>query len=226
MTSDRNSDVIKVVVIDDDPAFFTAATRAISASSDMHLLASATSLAEGLALLEGPAADVMVVDLGLPDGSGIDLIHAARIVWRNCDIMVATVFGDEAHVIGAIEAGATGYLLKDSQPSKLTAEIRSLHEGGSPISPIIARGLLSRLGPAPAVANPATTTTLSSLSKREEAVLDLITKGFSQGDVAAQLNVSQHTVRTFVRRIYLKLGVRTKSDAIMTARKLGILRVG
>jgi DNA-binding NarL/FixJ family response regulator len=226
VTSDRNSDVIKVVVIDDDPAFFTATTRAISASSDMHLLASATSLAEGLALLEGPAADVMVVDLGLPDGSGIDLIHAARIVWRNCDIMVATVFGDEAHVIGAIEAGATGYLLKDSQPSKLTAEIRSLHAGGSPISPIIARGLLLRLGPALAVTNPATTTTLSSLSKREEAVLDLITIGFSQSDVAAQLNVSQHTVRTFVRRIYLKLGVRTKSDAIMTARRLGILRVG
>lgn len=222
--SDPANHVIKVVVIDDDPAFFISATRAVEASNDMRLISSATTLAEGLALLDGPAADVMVVDLGLPDGSGIDLIHAARIVWRNCDIMVATVFGDEAHVIGAIEAGATGYLLKDSRPSTLTSEIRSLHHGGSPISPIIARGLLARFGRAPASVTPEVAPNLSTLSKREEAVLDLITKGFSQGDVAAQLNVSQHTVRTFVRRMYLKLGVKTKSEAIMTARKLGIIR--
>ena len=222
MTGNQRGYGIGVVVIDDDPAFFLAATQAIGANPDMHLVGSATSLAEGLALLDHAPADVMVIDLGLPDGSGIDLIHATRSVWLACDIMVATVFGDEAHVIGAIEAGATGYLLKDAKPSTLAAEIRSLHQGGSPISPIIARGLLSRLGGLSGSRTLTTATSVSTLSKREETVLDLITKGFSQTDVAAQLAVSPHTVRTFVRRIYLKLDVRTKSEAIRAAHSLGI----
>jgi DNA-binding NarL/FixJ family response regulator len=211
---------IKVVLIDDDRIFLDAAARAIGAAQDMVLVASGATLAAGFALLESEPADVMVVDLGLPDGSGIDLIQAARIVWRHCDIMVATVFGDEAHVIAAIEAGATGYLLKDSGPSQLAAEIRSLRAGGSPISPLIARRLLAMFSAAPK--SPAAQSPISILSKREESVLSLITKGFSQTDVAAQLDVSPHTVRTFVRRIYLKLDVRTKSEAILSARKLGI----
>jgi DNA-binding NarL/FixJ family response regulator len=210
---------VSVVVVDDDPAFRDLASRAIEASGDLQLLATAADLAGGFRLLEAAPADVLLVDLGLPDGSGIDLIHAARIVWRDCDIMVATVFGDEAHVIAAIEAGATGYLLKDTRQDKLADEIRSLRAGGSPISPLIARQLLARFTPqrtAPAVNG------LSILSKREEAVLDLVTKGFSQSDVADQLAVSPHTVRTFVRRIYVKLGVKTKSEAILAARRLGI----
>jgi DNA-binding NarL/FixJ family response regulator len=210
---------VSVVVVDDDPAFRDLASRAIEASGDLQLLATAADLAGGFRLLEAAPADVLLVDLGLPDGSGIDLIHAARIVWRDCDIMVATVFGDEAHVIAAIEAGATGYLLKDTRQDKLADEIRSLRAGGSPISPLIARQLLARFTPqrtALAVNG------LSILSKREEAVLDLVTKGFSQSDVADQLAVSPHTVRTFVRRIYVKLGVKTKSEAILAARRLGI----
>jgi DNA-binding NarL/FixJ family response regulator len=130
--------------------------------------------------------------------------------------MVATVFGDEAHIIAAIEAGAAGYILKDSEPAALTAEIRSLHAGGSPISPLIARRLLSRFSGVAVVAD--TPDALSSLSAREESVLSLITKGFSQSEVAAKLGVSSHTVRTFVRRIYIKLGVNTKAEAIQAAR--------
>lgn len=210
---------VSVVVVDDDPTFRDLARRAIEATHDMRLMAVAADLAGGFRLLEGVPADVLIVDLGLPDGSGIDLIHTARAVWRDCDVMVATVFGDEAHVIAAIEAGATGYLLKDSGQARLADEIRSLNAGGSPISPLIARRLLARFSPAPErpAANP-----LGILSAREEAVLDLVTQGFSQTDVADRLSVSPHTVRTFVRRIYFKLGVRTKSEAILAARRLGI----
>jgi DNA-binding NarL/FixJ family response regulator len=222
---DEEPRVVEVVVVDDDPAFRDLARRAIEGAGGMRLAAVACDLAGGFRLLEQAPADVLLVDLGLPDGSGIDLIHAARIVWRDCDIMVATVFGDEAHVIAAIEAGATGYLLKDSAQDRLAAEIRSLRAGGSPISPLIARQLLARFAapraPAPKLAA-AATEALSILSNREEAVLDLVTKGFSQTDVADQLGVSPHTVRTFVRRIYFKLGVRTKSEAILAARRLGI----
>jgi DNA-binding NarL/FixJ family response regulator len=212
---------LKVIVVDDDPTFRDLARRAIEAAGDMQLVATAADLAGGFALLESPPADVLIVDLGLPDGSGIELIHTARIVWRDCDVMVATVFGDEAHVIAAIEAGATGYLLKDSAQARLAEEIRSLNAGGSPISPLIARRLLARFSP-PAPPEPAAANPLGILSNREEAVLDLVTQGFSQTDVAERLSVSPHTVRTFVRRIYFKLGVRTKSEAILAARRLGI----
>lgn len=210
---------LKVVVVDDDPTFLGLARSAIDAAGDLTVMATAVDLASGFRLLEGPPADVLIVDLGLPDGSGIDLIQTARAVWRDCDVMVATVFGDEAHVIAAIEAGATGYLLKDSAQSRLADEIRSLAAGGSPISPLIARRLLARFSPAP---EPVAANPLSILSSREEAVLDLVTQGFSQTDVAERLGVSPHTVRTFVRRIYFKLGVRTKSEAILAARRLGI----
>jgi DNA-binding NarL/FixJ family response regulator len=210
---------IRVLVVDDDARFLAAAAQAIAAADDLLLADTATTLATGLALLTGPPADILVADLGLPDGSGVDLIAAARAAWPACEVMVATVFGDEPHVIAAIEAGATGYVLKDSRADALINEIRSLHAGGSPISPIIARRLLARL--AVSAHNPARDAP-SLLSKREEAVLDLISKGYSQGDVAAQLDVSQHTVRTFVRRTYLKLGVRTKAEAIQAARQLGI----
>jgi DNA-binding NarL/FixJ family response regulator len=205
---------IRVVVIEDQPNFLGAALQAIDAAEDMICTGSAADLKSGLALLGGAPADVMVVDLGLPDGSGVDLIRAARGAWSQCDIMVSSVFGDEAHIIAAIEAGAAGYILKDSEPAALTAEIRSLHAGGSPISPLIARRLLSRFNEAAAVKAP---DALAGLSEREESVLSLITKGFSQNEVAARLGVSAHTVRTFVRRIYTKLGVKTKAEAIQAA---------
>jgi DNA-binding NarL/FixJ family response regulator len=128
--------------------------------------------------------------------------------------MVSTVFGDEAHIVAAIEAGAAGYILKDSEPAALTAEIRCLHAGGSPITPLIARRLLSRFNEAASVKAP---DALAGLSEREESVLSLITRGFSQNEVAAKLGVSAHTVRTFVRRIYTKLGVKTKAEAIQAA---------
>src|SRR5688572_20178202 len=111
----------------------------------MLLAGHATTFAEGMALLAGPPADVMLVDLGLPDGSGIDLIRTAQQVWPSCEIMVSTVFADESNVIRSVEAGARGYLLKDCPPPRLVEEIRSLHAGGSPISPRIARHVLMRL---------------------------------------------------------------------------------
>ena len=121
--------MIGVAIVEDDAKFHAAIVETIAAAPDMSVAGAAMTLSAGLDLLEHDAPDVLVVDLGLPDGSGIELIQAARFMWRRCEIMVSTIFGDEAHVIAAIEAGATGYLLKDTAPDKLVAEIRSLHAG-------------------------------------------------------------------------------------------------
>ena len=220
---------IAVAIVEDDPDFSSALRQVVQDAPDMRLAGHAATQADGLAMLAGPAADVLLVDLGLPDGSGIDVIRAAAQRWPACNIMVSTNFGDETHVMRSIEAGAAGYLLKDSSPSRMGDEIRSLASGGSPISPIIARQVLARFrGPAPAAAATAPTAPAedspSQLSQREKEVLDYITKGFTVPEIAGLMQLSHFTVRTFVRRIYSKLKVNSKAEAIYEARHQGLVR--
>jgi DNA-binding NarL/FixJ family response regulator len=222
------SSPIGVALVEDDVHFQNALTAAMETAADMRLLAVASTRAQGLRMLEMPPADVLLVDLGLPDGSGIEVVRAAHERWPGCNIMVSTTFGDETHVMQSLEAGASGYLLKDSSPERLLTEIRSLHAGGSPISPLIARQILMRFRPANAAApapaersdarNPA-----AALSAREQEVLQFITKGFSTNEIAALMSVSHHTVLTYVRRIYAKLEVKSRTEAIYEARNQGLL---
>jgi DNA-binding NarL/FixJ family response regulator len=208
---------VRIALVEDDGRFRNAFIAAITDSSDLLLHSQAASLAEGLALLDQPAADVLLVDLGLPDGSGIDLIKATRDRWPTCDIMVISVFGDEAHVLRSIESGAVGYLLKDSEPAHIVEQVRSLRAGGSPISPLIARQVLMRLRPVSAPTD-------GPLSSREQEVLNYIVKGFSFDEIARLVQVSRTTVLTYVRRIYAKLQVNSKTEAVYEARKLGLTR--
>jgi DNA-binding NarL/FixJ family response regulator len=212
-----DSPPIRVLVVEDDTRFRAAFIAAIEGSADLELLAQAASLQQALSLLSGPAPDVLLVDLGLPDGSGVDLIQAARVAWPATDIMVSSVFGDESHVLRSIEAGAVGYLLKDSEPERVVEQIRSVRAGGSPISPLIARQVLARL-------RPSTASGETLLSTRETEVLSYITKGFSYDEIVRLLQVSRPTVLTYVRRIYAKLQVSSKTEAVYEARKLGLTR--
>jgi len=220
---------IHVAIVEDDPDFRDALSRVVQAAPDMHLTGLAGTRAQGLTMLQGPPADVLLVDLGLPDGSGIDVIREAVLLWPSCSIMVSTNFGDETHVMRSIEAGAAGYLLKDSSPARMIDEIRSLASGGSPISPIIARQVLARFrqnstssaGNSDALKKVADPATL--LSVREKEVLDFITRGFTAQEIAKLMQLSPFTVRTFVRRIYSKLKVTSKTEAIYEARTLGLL---
>lgn len=229
VTPSAESLPIHVVIVDDDPGFRDTLSSVVAAAPDMQLAATASTRAEGLAVLKNPPADVLLVDLGLPDGSGIDVIKQAVLSWPSCSIMVSTNFGDETHVMRSIEAGAAGYLLKDSSPNKILDEIRSLASGGSPISPIIARQILARFRPptpavaqAPLAADPEADST-ALLSLREKEVLDYITKGFTTQEIARLMELSHFTVRTFVRRIYSKLKVNSKAEAIYEARTLKLL---
>lgn len=215
---------IRVALVEDDPDFSDALSHAVTSAPGMLLSGKAGTRADGLAMLRGQPADVLLVDLGLPDGSGIDVIRAATRHWPHCSIMVSTNFGDETHVMRSIESGAAGYLLKDSSPAKMVDEIRSLAGGGSPISPIIARQVLMRFRHSPqAGAGAAHAPAPTPLSAREQQVLDYITKGFTALEIAELMQLSPFTVRSFVRRIYSKLKVTSKAEAIFEARSQGLL---
>lgn len=213
-----------VLIIEDDARFRDAFASAVALAEDMKLIGSAPDYSTGLALLK-KLPDVMLVDLELPDGNGIGLIREAAKLLPQCDVMVVTVFGDERHVLQSIEAGATGYLLKDLPPAELVEQIRVLRAGGSPISPIIARQLLTRFTATQAdVANSgADNDECAPLSTQEVKVLSLTAKGYSYDEIAGLMQISRHTVQTYVKRIYRKLQVNSKFEALYEARRLRLI---
>lgn len=227
MQSTTSNPPIRVALVEDDVNFQNALIAAIETAPDMTLQSVAGTRAVGLQMLGQVQTDVLLVDLGLPDGSGIDVIRAAHARWPNCNIMVSTTFGDELHVMQSLEAGASGYLLKDSTPKNMLDEIRSLHGGGSPISPLIARQILMRFRQddksATAQGEAVSGKQRAALSAREQEVLEYITKGFTSDEIAVLMAVSRHTVLTYVRRIYAKLEVNSKAEAIYEARNRGLL---
>jgi DNA-binding NarL/FixJ family response regulator len=167
--------------------------------------------------------DVLLVDLGLPDGSGLDLIRRARECSPSTLSMVITVFGDEASLVNALEAGARGYLLKSEGPSDLRESVAQLVAGGAPITPAIASFLLRRFESPPDESG--AHEHRSTLSPRERQVLELIVRGLSNQDVANELGISRHTATSHVRSIYRKLEVRSRSAAVYEAFSRGIISV-
>ena len=225
-----------VLIVEDQARFRDAFTHALGSVPDIELLGIAPDLPQGRRMFVQLQPDVLLVDLDLPGGSGIELIRHAAQTRPQCEVMVISVFGDEQHVVASIEAGATGYLLKDSLALDLPGQLRSLRAGGSPISPVIARRLLVRLapgapgaqggqGPSPeAMAAALTDEEVVALSEQESRVLHLAAKGFTFDEIAQFMQVSPHTVMTYVKRVYRKLHVRSKVEAIYEARRLGWLR--
>jgi DNA-binding NarL/FixJ family response regulator len=209
-----------VLLVEDDPAFREGFARAISSAPDLRLAGCAAGFSDGLAALE-QRPDVLLVDLQLPDGNGIDLIRAASARLPQCEIMVVSVFGDERHVLESIAAGATGYLLKDTTAREVVEQIRVLRAGGSPVSPVIARQLLNRLSGS--VGPPPDPSGQPLLSEQETRVLSLAAKGYSYDEIAKLMSVSRHTVQTYVKRSYRKLHVHGKVEALAEARRLNLI---
>lgn len=208
----------KVLIVEDDLAFRGRFVDIIQSDPDYVLVGAVGTAAEGIAAVDQSAPDVLLVDLGLPDKSGIDVIRHAAKVSPQCESMVVTVFGDEAHVLASIEAGATGYLLKDASAAQFLASIRELVSGGSPISPVIARGLLRRFMP-----NPVVPSNESNLSDREREILKLVAKGFNFGEIGQLLSISPHTVTSHIKKIYRKMAVHSRGEAVYEAQRMGLL---
>ena len=212
-----------VLIVEDDQHIRKRLIRAVARHPDLNVCAEAGFHDEGMELLVTHKPDVLLVDLGLPDGDGVNLISQACDMGR-IESIVMTVFGDETHVMRAIEAGATGYLLKNTGVDDIGASIMEMLNGGAPISPAISRYLLQHFQgkkKATAVQQEA----LPRLTGRELEVLIHISKGLNYGEIAGVLNISYHTVSTHVKRVYRKLHVSSRSEAVYEAEQLGLIRI-
>lgn len=216
-----------VLIVEDIPEFQQRFAEAIRMDAGLCLLGVAGTGAEAMDCLAQQAPDVMLVDLGLPDMSGIELIrHVARHL-PGTESLVVTMFGDDSNVLSSIEAGATGYLLKDSLPESIAACIHELRAGGSPISPSIARRVLTRYRGASPNGNAAPAAVAAGaeplLTERETEILRQVAKGMSFAEIGDILTISQHTVVTHVKKIYRKLAVHSRGEAVFEANQMGLL---
>jgi DNA-binding NarL/FixJ family response regulator len=215
----------RILIVEDDAEFRQRFERIVSEAHDLELAGSVRTVAEALDAIKMREFDVLLVDLGLPDGSGVQAIRAASMLRPAARIMVVSVFGDEENVIQSIAAGASGYILKDSLSSEFVSTIRELLAGGSPISPMVARLVLNqarvtytdRITAAEEIEP-------SPFTDREMEILTRVAKGFSFSEIAGLLDISINTVKTHVNRIYGKLAVHSRSEAIYEAGKIGVLK--
>jgi DNA-binding NarL/FixJ family response regulator len=227
-----SADQISIIIVEDEPEFRRRFAQIIDSEPTMRLAGVAANKREAQALIDREEFDVMLIDLGLPDGTGIDLIRNVSQRKPDVDIMVVTVFGDEQHVVSSIEAGATGYILKDSTPADVISCIRLLRAGGSPVSPVVARSVLrairSRMGGVTANSNTAPTRSANAennpLSARETEILQLLAKGMSFNEIGEILGISPHTVTAHIKKIYRKLAVHSRGEAVYEASQMGLLK--
>ena len=210
-----------VMIVEDDPVTRQRLSRAIKGHSRLRLTAAVGTCAEARAALRDRMPQVLLVDIGLPDGDGIELIREANAV-GSIDVMVITVFGDEKHVLSALKAGATGYVLKDSSLQDIGEAVIELARGGSPISPPIARYLLKRFRGT----ERSDTAAPPVLTARELEVLNLIAKGFSYREIADLLAISPQTMPGHIKNMYRKLAVHSRSEAVFEAVQTGLVDLG
>lgn len=233
MSADQAVDMepIGVILVEDEPATQDHLVQVLQSSSALRLLGLASTVQDAYSLLFMTQPKVALIDLGLPDSSGIEIIRWLSKNKPEVEPLVITTFGDEDHVVRSLEAGATGYLLKDYSNEELINHIVEVANGGSPISPLVARQLLFRMQnervPEPGFQQDKITQKTSpnagSITDRELKVIQQVARGFTAQEIAAQMGISTHTVSTHVKRIYKKLHVHSRSEAVYEASLLGLL---
>jgi DNA-binding NarL/FixJ family response regulator len=217
---------VKVALVEDEPDLLAHLVKIIGANPQLRLAHACSTAIEMMRWLARNPVDVLLVDLGLPDRPGTEVIALCRSLQPQCEIMVLSIFGDATHMVQAFEAGARGYLLKDGTEDELATHVLNLHAGGSPMSPIIASQLLTRWQESSrkrsAVAAPSDRHA-EALSPRELEVLQLVSRGCTYQETATHLEIAVTTVQAHVRNIYSKLDVHNKAEALFEARQLGLL---
>lgn len=214
---------LRVMLLEDDESTRLILTEIFASDNDFALVGTFVSCSAGLAWLDTHAPDVLVADLHLKDGLSFDVIRKCSQRYPNCSIMVLTSSDDKAHIDVCIEAGATGYLLKEDGYLDLGRAIKEMVHGGSPMSPSIIRHILCTARSAIKFLKKECTDSSENFTPREVEVLRLLEQGHTYDGCADKLGISVLTLQNYIKRVYRKLAVNTKGQAVFEAKRRGVL---
>ena len=209
--------MIDLIYIEDNSHMAGRLRTVIDAAEDMRILGGYSDLKSSLAANLPAAPHMIILDLMLPDVQGTGAIVAMQRKYPDARIVMYTAYENESDIIDCMLAGAAGYMLKDTPDDRLLSELRVVAQGGSTLTPRVAEKLLKQLAPAK--------TEDSLLSKREIEVLNFISLGLKYEDIADELDISVHTVRHHIEKIYKKLGVNSRGQAVAQAVRSGIIKL-
>jgi DNA-binding NarL/FixJ family response regulator len=213
----------RVVVVEDDAATRKMLVDALEADAAYKVVAEFSEGSPAIASIKEIKPDLLLIDLGLPDVPGIQIIREIGATYPKCDMLVITTFGDDHSVFSALEAGARGYLLKGVTSEELRRDVRLLRDGGSPLSPSIARKLLDKLS-ANKSERTASPQNEALLTPREIEILRLIGQGLSYNETAVHCKITNATVHAHLKSIYRKLAVHSNTEAIYEGRRRKIIQ--
>lgn len=207
---------MKLFIVEDDNLLLQNLNLLLSGENNIQVIGSSSSAEDALKKILNQEIDILLTDLGLPQMQGVEFIQEVKKMDSRLQVIVNTINEDNETVFDAIRSGASGYILKGSTPRELIEAINELYEGGAPMSPKIARKVILEM-------QSVTINEQYLLSNKEREVLKLIEKGCSYLESAKELHVSKHTINSHIKKIYQKLHVKNKTEAIIQARKIGII---
>ena len=218
--NNKNAETIKVLIVDDHPIVRQGLATVLEQQEDLSVVGQAVDGVEAVAQAHELQPDIILMDLQMPQMDGVEAI--TKILGERADakIIILTTYATDEYIFSGIEAGARGYLLKDSPPNEVVTAIRTVHQGESMIQPRVASRLLDRLGQLSHVHPPETI-----LSQREIEVLRVMATGAANKEIANQLQIGQSTVKTHIVRIFNKLGVNGRTEAVSEGLKKGIIEL-
>jgi DNA-binding NarL/FixJ family response regulator len=200
---------ISVSIVEDSDKFRETLARILNRSEGFRCISQYPNAEDALKALPQDKPEVVLMDINLPGMNGVECVRQLKVLIPTIQVMMLTVYEDTENIFNALAAGATGYMLKRTPRDELLEAIREVHRGGSPMTTHIARKVVLSFQRAAPAASPT-----ENLSPREQEVLDCLAKGFLYKEIAEKLSISYETVHTYIRRIYEKLQVRTRTEAV------------
>jgi DNA-binding NarL/FixJ family response regulator len=220
---------VRVFIVEDDVNTLNRLCEQFQNDKRTELVGTAVDVGHAKQMLTRVSCDIALVDLGLPDASGLEVIRHIDHMHPTTESLVLSMFGEASYVLEAVRAGASGYLLKgESDANRLVDEVIAVSQGSAPISPSLARHILQavridKTSPLDDPKQPASTRQTYDLSARECELLKLVSEGFVVKEIGKKLFLSPHTVTTHFKNVYKKLQVRTRGEAVFKARACGLI---
>ncbi|GAB3188457.1 LuxR C-terminal-related transcriptional regulator [Hydrogenophaga aquatica] len=216
-------ELTRIYLIEDDRSIQQFVEETLKQRPQWRLVGCSETYAHAQAMALNSLADVFLVDLGLPDGRGEDMLRQLAVARPDAELLVFTVFGDESRLLTALQMGATGYVLKGCSGEELIGAIEQIREGGAPISPLLARMLLKKFRPAGEALGSPMQAEPPPLSDRESDVLKLVAQGYLNKEIAQKLGIGSATVSTHIKNLYRKLAVHTRVQVVKVAQERGLI---